>query len=239
MFSAALRRSIACAVTTLATAAAAAGPEPARPEPPVIPIGLDAYRQWDRWPYQRIGARADMRSTYDRRGNNESADAGHFLYQQADDFNVTLDVEGPGVLYFARYNHWHGSPWRYEIDGRDHIVQESTSANPLKRVPNSVFLLERRRVGRDLAQRADVEPAVSRQRVSRAARSDRRAVAGARPHAVYAGRPSVVSGPAVSWRARLERTALLGLLDRDAIGASAYRISKVGIVGVSSSDFAI
>src|SRR5437762_607664 len=26
-------------------------------EPPVIPIGLDAYRQWDRWPYQRIGAR--------------------------------------------------------------------------------------------------------------------------------------------------------------------------------------
>jgi hypothetical protein len=27
-------------------------------EPPVIPIGLDAYRQWERWPYQRIGARA-------------------------------------------------------------------------------------------------------------------------------------------------------------------------------------
>ena len=37
-------------------------------EPPVIPIGLDAYRQWERWPYQRIGARAYMRSTYDRRG---------------------------------------------------------------------------------------------------------------------------------------------------------------------------
>ena len=41
-------------------------------EPPVIPIGLDAYRHWERWPYQRIGARAYMRSTYDRRGGNVS-----------------------------------------------------------------------------------------------------------------------------------------------------------------------
>src|SRR6202158_3670881 len=80
-------------------------------EPPSIPIGLDAYRQWERWPYQRLGARAYMRSTYDRTGGNEGADASHFLYQQANDFNVTLDVEGPGILYFARYNHWHGSPW--------------------------------------------------------------------------------------------------------------------------------
>src|SRR5881397_2007576 len=70
-------------------------------EPPVIPVGLDAYRQWERWPYQRIGARAYMRSTYDRAGGNEGADASHFLYQEADDFNVTLDVEGPGVLTFA------------------------------------------------------------------------------------------------------------------------------------------
>ena len=101
-------------------------------EPPVIPVGLDAYRQWERWPYQRIGARAYMRSTYDRRGGNEGADASHFLYQLADDFNVTLDVEGPGVLYFARYNHWHGSPWHYEVDGADHIVQESSTADPNK-----------------------------------------------------------------------------------------------------------
>jgi len=72
---------------------------------------------WDRWPYQRIGARAYMRSTYDRQGGNERADAGHFLYQLADDFNVALDVQGPGVLYFARFNHWHGSPWHYEVDG--------------------------------------------------------------------------------------------------------------------------
>ena len=35
-----------------------------------------------------------MRSTYDRRGGNEGADASHLLYQLADDFNVTLDLEG-------------------------------------------------------------------------------------------------------------------------------------------------
>jgi hypothetical protein len=109
-------------------------------EPPVIPVGLDAYRMWDRWPYQRIGARAYMRSTYDRRGGNEGADASHFLYQMADDYNVTLDVAGPGVLYFARYNHWHGSPWHFNVDGVDHIVQESSTATPDKRVENSVFL---------------------------------------------------------------------------------------------------
>src|SRR5689334_22496716 len=63
-------------------------------EPPVIPVGLDAYRQWERWPYQRIGARAYMRSTYDLRGGNEGADASHFLYQLAVDRNVALDVEG-------------------------------------------------------------------------------------------------------------------------------------------------
>jgi hypothetical protein len=58
-----------------------------------------------------------MRSTYDRRGGNEGADASHFLYQLAENKNVTLDIEGPGILYFARYNHWHGSPWHYEVDG--------------------------------------------------------------------------------------------------------------------------
>jgi hypothetical protein len=98
---------------------------------------------WDRWPYQRIGARAYMRSTYDRHGNNNTADAAHFLYQVADDFNVTLDVEGPGVLYFARYNHWHGSPWHYEVDGIDHIVQETTTADPTRKLDHSVFLPER------------------------------------------------------------------------------------------------
>jgi hypothetical protein len=111
-------------------------------EPPVIPVGLDSYLMWERWPYQRIGARAYMRSTYDRTGGNEGADASHFLYQLADDLNVTVDVEGPGVLYFARYNHWHGSPWHYVIDGTDHIVRETSSADPAHPVPGSVFMPE-------------------------------------------------------------------------------------------------
>jgi len=112
-------------------------------ELPIIPVGLDAYRQWERWPYQHIGVRAYMRSTYDRSGGNEGADASHFLYQTADDFNVALDVEGPGVLYFARYNHWHGSPWHYVVDGVDHMVQETSTATPNKPVAGSVFLPER------------------------------------------------------------------------------------------------
>ncbi len=112
-------------------------------EPSVIPVGLDAYRLWDHWPYQRIGMRAYLRSTYDRRGGNEGADASHFLYQLADDFNVTLDVAGPGVLYFVRCNHWHGSPWHYEVDGVDHLVQETSTAEPDHPVENSVFIPQR------------------------------------------------------------------------------------------------
>ena len=81
-----------------------------------------------------------MRSTYDRRGGNEGADASHFLYQLADDFSVTLDVEGPGILLFSRYNHWHGSPWHYVVDGTDHIVQESSTKDPLHPAPDSTFL---------------------------------------------------------------------------------------------------
>ena len=100
-------------------------------EPPVVPVGLDAYLMWDRLPYHRIGVRAYMRSTYDREGNNRSADASHFLYQEAENFNVTLDVKSPGVLYFKRTNHWHGSPWHYEVDGDDFIVKETATADPV------------------------------------------------------------------------------------------------------------
>ncbi len=99
--------------------------------PPVIPIGLDAYAMWDKLPQHRIGARAYMRSTYDRQGNNRYADASHFLYQHADDFNVSLDIAGSGVLYFKRTNHWHGSPWHYEVDGVDTIVKETATADPV------------------------------------------------------------------------------------------------------------
>src|SRR6185437_2129064 len=75
-------------------------------KPRPIPVGLDAYLAWDHWADQRIGMRAYMRSTYDRRGGNDAADASHFLYQLSDDFNVALDLEGPGILVFSRYNHW-------------------------------------------------------------------------------------------------------------------------------------
>jgi hypothetical protein len=107
-------------------------------EPPVLPVGVDAYRLWDQWPEQRIGQRAYMRSTYDRSGGN--ADASNFLFQLGEKANVTLDVAGPGVVVFMRYNHWHGSPWHYIVDGTDHVVQESMSADPLAKLDNSVFI---------------------------------------------------------------------------------------------------
>jgi hypothetical protein len=107
---------------------------------PPVPVGIDAYRQWPRWPEQRLGVRAYMQSTYDRRGGNEGADASHFLYQAADDFNVMLDIEGPGILCFARYNHWHGSPWHYEVDGVDRVIQESSTTDPAHPVTGSTFL---------------------------------------------------------------------------------------------------
>ncbi len=110
--------------------------------PPTVPIALDAYRQWQRWAQQRIGVRAYLRSTFDRTGHNNTADASHYLYQLAEHFNVTLDVEGSGVLYFVRTNHWHGSPWHYEIDGVDHVVEESTTRDPRRKLEAAVFLPE-------------------------------------------------------------------------------------------------
>ena len=59
-------------VCAVALTAAMQAPRLSAAEPPVIPVGLDAYQMWDRWPYQRIGARAYMRSTYDRQGGNEA-----------------------------------------------------------------------------------------------------------------------------------------------------------------------
>jgi hypothetical protein len=81
-----------------------------------------------------------MRSTYDRLGANEGADASHFLYQEKDDFNVSLDLEGPGILTFVRYNHWHGSPWHFVVDGTDNIIRESSTEDPLHPVSDSVFI---------------------------------------------------------------------------------------------------
>ena len=103
----------------------------AQNELPPIPVGTDAYLQWDRIPYLRLGMRAYMRSTYDRNGNNRTADASHYLYQESDTFNVSLDVMSPGILYFARTNHFHGSPWHYEVDGTDFLVKETATDDPV------------------------------------------------------------------------------------------------------------
>lgn len=49
------------------------------PEPPVIPIGLDAYRMWDQWPVLRIGQRTYMhRPCHNKRG--VSTDIGAYCY---------------------------------------------------------------------------------------------------------------------------------------------------------------
>ncbi len=98
---------------------------------PVIPTGADAYLMWDKWPFQRIGVRTYMRSTYDRAGGNEGADAAHFLFMKQEEENVTLDVAGKGMLYFFRANHWHGSPWHFVVDNKDHIVKETGTSDPV------------------------------------------------------------------------------------------------------------
>jgi hypothetical protein len=104
----------------------------------VIPVGYDAYRYWDHWPYLRLGMRAYMRSTADPNGGN--SDASNFLRQDAAGSFVTLEVAGNGMLTFVRTNHWHGSPWHYIVDGNDRIVAESATEDPSKPVPNSTFL---------------------------------------------------------------------------------------------------
>jgi hypothetical protein len=112
----------------------------AAPILPQVPVGLDAYRQWERWPLVRPNVRAYMASTFDRRGGNFAADASHFLRQEAADLNVVLDVAGPGTLYFVRTNRWHGSPWHYVVDGSDTLVSESATVDPTVPIRDSVFL---------------------------------------------------------------------------------------------------
>jgi hypothetical protein len=129
------------ASTSEADASAAETDAPIVPPPlPSIPIGLEAYRQWDRLPTLRLATRTVMRSTFDRTGGNEGADASHFLREAADGTFVAVDVEGPGVLAFVRTNHWHGSPWHYVVDGGDHVVAESSTADPTNPVAGSTFL---------------------------------------------------------------------------------------------------
>lgn len=120
----------------------AAAPDGAAAEPvsPPLPVGWDAYRMWDHWADQRIGQRAYMRSTYDRSGGND--DASNFLFQTPEGLSVPLDLEGPGILYFSRFNHWHGSPWHYVVDGTDHVISESTTTDPNHALDVATFLPE-------------------------------------------------------------------------------------------------
>src|SRR6266513_2606218 len=128
---------VLCVLGGSITACAAA--ESLSAQPPPIPFGIDAITQWQRWPYLRVGVRCYMRSTFDRSGGNDNADAAHFIRQIDDTHNVALDELGPGILWFVRYNHWHGSPWQYGVDGKEYVVQETSTADPLHPAKNSVF----------------------------------------------------------------------------------------------------
>jgi hypothetical protein len=107
--------------------------------PPAIAVGADAFRAWADWPTIAVGARVYMRSTYDRSGGNENADASHFLRAETDR-HITLDVNGRGFVNFVRTNHWHGSPWLYRVDGNDVVVAETSTANPNAPVDPSTFI---------------------------------------------------------------------------------------------------
>src|SRR6476620_3322119 len=98
------RRIAGLSLVLLILAAGASAQDTASPshKPPQIPIGLDAFTQWERWPYLRIGARCYMRSTFDLSGGNDNADAAHFIRQIDDTHNVVIDEAGPGILWFAR-----------------------------------------------------------------------------------------------------------------------------------------
>jgi hypothetical protein len=109
-------------------------------EPPTLPVGLDAYRLWDRLPYVRIGARTYMRSTYDRAGANEASDSSHYLREVAPGDDIALDVAGSGFLYFFRANHWHGSPWQFGVDGASFSVSDSATSTPDDPPATSTFL---------------------------------------------------------------------------------------------------
>eukprot|EP01043_Picozoa_sp_COSAG02_P081627 COSAG02_NODE_20040_length_851_cov_0.703457_2_plen_169_part_01 len=96
-----------------------------------VPVGWDAITHGlETWPQQRLGVRAMVRSTFDRAGGNEAADSSHYLYIN-NSRAVAMSLEGTrGCLYFCRFNHWHGSPWNFAVDGVIHTVEETNTAAP-------------------------------------------------------------------------------------------------------------
>lgn len=104
---------------------------------PVVPVGLDGYRDWARLPQLRIGVRAAMGGTDDPGGGPE--DAGQFLRTTRDSFYAALEAEGPGVLYATVTNRWRGGPWHFVVDGFDRVVRESSTVTPDRPVEPSLF----------------------------------------------------------------------------------------------------
>ncbi len=98
-----------------------------------VPVGWDAITHGlETWPQQRLGIRAMVRSTFDRAGGNEAADSSHYLYFN-DSRAVAMSLKGTrGCLYFCRFNHWHGSPWNFAVDGAIHAVEETNTAAPAR-----------------------------------------------------------------------------------------------------------
>lgn len=108
LLAAAVAVGASCGSSSAGPASTADATAPASPGS--LQIGYDAYRHWDLLPSLRLGVRTYMRSTYDRAGGNEAADASHYLREVAPGDDVPLDVEGTGTAWFFRANHWHGSP---------------------------------------------------------------------------------------------------------------------------------
>ncbi len=97
---------------------------------PEAPVGTDALRRWSELHLVRVNVRAGMTGTWDRAGGNAGNDAGHFVRAERDTYYSPLELEGVGVLYFAGFNAWRGSPWHFLVDGVDRVVTETTTVAP-------------------------------------------------------------------------------------------------------------
>ena len=98
---------------------AARDPGRARCDPPVGALARAADRG------------ADLHAEHVRPpGGNEGADASHFLYQDADDRNVALDLAGPGGALLHAVQPLARQPLALRGRWDDHLVRESSTADP-------------------------------------------------------------------------------------------------------------
>lgn len=129
------RRALLTAGLLLALSAGAAD------EPPEIPVGLNAYRQWERWPHQRVGARAYLRSTYDRKLDyafpNQRVEVS-VAEASRDQEGTALEWRPAGVWYLAGPNTCVYSNPQAELGPTRHVVQTSN-----RRFRDDEFLVPR------------------------------------------------------------------------------------------------